>query len=95
MTMLFNYFIAYDLIRPGQNYKAVIERIESLGVYAHMQFSLFYLQSSLSQAQIHASIRQVMDPNDRLAVIWAADAFVSNYDMGNLSILRDLFQRAA
>lgn len=93
--MAFNYFIAYDLISPGQNYDAVIERIKSLGVHAHMQYSLFYLQSDLAMADIHARIREVMDPNDRLAVIWARDAHVLNYPMGNLQILADTFKRAA
>ena len=93
--MAYNYFVAYDLIRPGQNYDAVTDRIKSLGIWAHMQFSLFYLQSEFSMAQVNALIREAMDQNDRLAVIWANDAFVSNYDMGNLSILRDVFQRAA
>jgi hypothetical protein len=93
--MAFNYFVAYDLVKPGQNYEAVIERIKSLGTCAHMQFSLFYLQSSHSMAGVHASIREVMDPTDRLAVIWANDAFVSNYDVSRLSILRETFLNVA
>jgi hypothetical protein len=36
-----------------------------------------------------------MDPNDRLSVIWARDAFVSNYNMGDLHILSATFQSAA
>ena len=92
--MLFNYFVAYDLVRPGQNYKAVIERIESLGVYATCS-SRCSTCNRLCRRLRSTQVRQVMDPNDRLAVILAADAFVSNYDMGNLSILRDVFQRAA
>jgi hypothetical protein len=93
--MAFNYFVAYDLISPGQNYDAVTERIKSLGLYAHVQYSLFYLQSDLATAELHDLIREVMDPNDRLAVIWARDAHVSNYPMGDLKILSDTFQRAA
>jgi|SoiMethySBSTD1v2_1073268.scaffolds.fasta_scaffold2223038_1 hypothetical protein len=93
--MAFNYFVVYDLISPGQNYNAIIERIKSLGVYAHMQYSLFYLQSDLAMADVHALIREVMDPNDRLAVIWAHDAHVSNYPMGDLQILADTFKRVA
>ena len=29
--MVYNLFIAYDLMRPGQNYEAVRDRIKSLG----------------------------------------------------------------
>jgi phosphoglycerate-specific signal transduction histidine kinase len=93
--MAFNYLIAYDLNCPGQNYDAVIERIKSLGKHAHMQLSLFYLQSDLTLAQVHASIREVMDVNDKLAVIWAKDAFVSNYDQTHLATLRREFTATA
>lgn len=93
--MAYNYFVAYDLCKPGQNYDAVIERITSLGANAHMQLSLFYVQTDLTMAQVHSLIREVMDPNDRLAVIWANDAFVSNYNLGHLHILRATFQNAA
>ena len=94
--MAFNYFVAYDLVSPGQNYDAVIERIELLAIYyARMQYSLFYVKSELTMAELHAAIRQVMDPNDRLAVIWANDAFVSNYPMIDLQVLSDTFTRAA
>ncbi len=93
--MAYNYFVAYDLNFPGQNYDAVTERIKSLGRYAHMQMSLFYLQSELTLPEVHAAIREVMDVNDRLAVIWAHDAFISNYPLNNLLMLRDTFQDAA
>jgi len=93
--MTFNYFIAYDLCRPGQNYEDVRERIKSLGPHAWMQQSLFYVQSDMTMQQVHSFIREVMDPNDRLSVIWARDAFVSNYDMGDLHILSATFQSAA
>ena len=59
--MAFNYFIAYDLVAPGRNYDAVTERIKSLGLHAHMQFSLFYVQSEFGMADVHARIREVMD----------------------------------
>ena len=60
-----------------------------------MQQSLFYLQSELSMIDVNAAIRAVMDPNDRLAVIWARDAFVSNYRVDHLTILSDTFRMAA
>jgi hypothetical protein len=60
-----------------------------------MQYSLFFLQSDLAMSDVHDLIRAVMDPNDRLAVIWAQDAHISNYPMGDLQILADVFKRAA
>lgn len=93
--MAFNYFVAYDLDFPGQNYAAVIERIESLGGYAHMQMSLFYLKTDLTIIEVHNRIREVMDANDKLAVIWAQDAWVSNYHPTNLAMLQTAFQAPA
>ena len=93
--MTFNCFIAYDLCHPGQNYEDVKERIKSLGPHAWMQQSLYYVQSDMTMQQIHSFIREVMDPNVRLSVIWARDAFVSNYNMGDLHILSATFQSAA
>jgi hypothetical protein len=46
--MTFNYFIAYDLCQPGQNYEDVRERIKSLGRHAWMQQSLYYVQSDMT-----------------------------------------------
>jgi len=74
-----NYFVAYDLLSPGQNYDAVRDRIKSLGLWYQFQFSLFYLKSDLSLKDIHDAIRRVMDINDRLCVIEATAAYVSTY----------------
>lgn len=92
--MAFNYFVAYDLNDPGQNYPAVSDTIESLGKHAKIQLSLYYLKSDLSMAAIHARVRSVMDVNDRLAVIWAQDAFISNYPDTVMGILQGEFQNA-
>jgi hypothetical protein len=69
--MAHNYFIACDLTHPSQNHDAVITRIKSLGLYAQVQFALFYVQSELAMADIRAVIHQVLAPNDRLSVVWA------------------------
>jgi len=90
----YNYFVAYDLMFPGQNYDAVIKRITSLGDYAHMQLSLFYLQTDLALADVHRLVREVMDANDKLAVIWANDAFISNYQPAHLEMLSRTFTQA-
>ncbi|MGE8943314.1 hypothetical protein ACO2I3_15500 [Leptospira interrogans] len=93
--MAFNYFIAYDLCKPGQNYEAVTQCIKALGPNARMQQSLYYVQSDMPLEDVHTFIRGAMDPNDRLSIIWARDAFVSNYNLGDLHILQSAFQNAA
>lgn len=64
-----NLFISYDLHPPGQNYNAVIAEIKTLGPWAKIHYSLFYVKSELSSRQALARVWAVMDPNDRLIVI--------------------------
>ena len=81
--MAYNLFIAYDLIRPGQNYDAVRDRIKELGKWHQFQLSLFYVHTSHAPQHAYAHVWAVMDANDKLAVINAADwlgGMVSNWD---------------
>ena len=50
--MSYNFFIAYDLLQPGQNYEAVRDRIKSLGQWHQFQLSLFYVQTSGSTQRL-------------------------------------------
>lgn len=78
--MATNLFIAYDLMSPGQNYDAVRDAIKSLGQWHQFQFSLFYVNTQFSAAEAYAIIHSVIDANDRLAVIEANSAVVTNWD---------------
>lgn len=71
-----NFFIAYDLDQPGQNYEAVHDRIKSLGRWYHAQQSLFYVHTELSAAEAHRHVFQVMDSNDKLIVVDATGAWM-------------------
>lgn len=73
----YNLIIAYDLIRPGQNYKAVQDRIKGLGSFQQLQYSLFYVHSASAPETAYNHIRAAMDPNDRLIVVNAL-GFVSS-----------------
>ncbi|AXB01416.1 MULTISPECIES: hypothetical protein [Aeromonas] len=67
-----NLFISYDLITPGQNYDAVIGAIKSLGSWAHVHKSLWYVNSALDHEAVAKMIRAKMDQNDSLMVINAS-----------------------
>jgi hypothetical protein len=64
-----NLFISYDLNSPGQDYSAVINKIQSLGVWAKVQKSHFYVSSNLTAEQARDKVWSVMDNNDTLIVI--------------------------
>lgn len=64
-----NIFISYDLNSPGQNYSAVIEAIKSIGHWANVQKSLWYVNTNLSARQVLDRVLAEMDKNDSLIVI--------------------------
>lgn len=81
--MAYNLFIAYDLMSPGQNYDAVRDAIRELGPHWQLQYSLFYVHTSITPQQAYIHVLSTMDANDRLAVINAAEnigAIVTNWD---------------
>jgi hypothetical protein len=81
--MAYNLFIAYDLMKPGQNYDGVRDAIQSLGQWHQFQLSLFYVHTPLTPHEAYGRVAAVMDAKDRLAVINAADwlgAVFSSWD---------------
>lgn len=64
-----NLHISYDLYNPGQNYEAVIERIKTLGNWAKIHKSFWFVSSSLSANQAADKVWEVMDVNDTVYVV--------------------------
>ncbi len=77
-----NLHISYDLQSPGQNYDKVIERIKSLGGWAKIHKSFWYVDSRLTAAEACSQIWSVMDANDKIYVV---DASNNNAAWRNLS----------
>lgn len=68
-----NLHISYDLNDPGQNYDRVIESIKSLGEWAKIHYSYWYVNSELSASQACDAVSAVMDHNDSLYVVDATN----------------------
>jgi hypothetical protein len=64
-----NLFISYDLNQPGQNYERVIEAIKTLGNWAKVQKSFWYVRSSLSASQALERLKPSIDRSDSLFVV--------------------------
>lgn len=77
-----NLLISYDLNSPGQNYESVIEEIKSLGSWAKIQKSHWYVDSTLTASQAVERVWAKMDSNDSLIVV---DATNNNASWKNLS----------
>ncbi|MFQ2400411.1 hypothetical protein [Aeromonas dhakensis] len=84
-----NLFISYDLYAPGQNYAAVIEEIKSLGPWASVHKSLWYVNSSLGHEDVAKRIWAKMDSNDSLLVINASTNNFYAYHI-NPDVLRQM-----
>jgi hypothetical protein len=61
--------ISYDLIRPGQNYKRLIDFIQSHDYWAKPLESLYLIKSSSSDESIRDQITSIIDINDKVIVI--------------------------
>lgn len=63
-----NLLISYDLITPGQKYEKVAEAIQSLGAWARVQKSLWYVHTNYSCEEAAIIVRRAIDANDCLLV---------------------------
>lgn len=93
--MAYNLFIAYDLVKPGQNYEQVRACIEALGQFSHVQGSVYYVHTSLTAEQATARISPVLDRNDKLVVVAATEARWVGYTGKLLAAVNDIWFKAA
>lgn len=68
-----NLFISYDLNSPGQDYEKVIDKIKSLGSWAKIQKSHWYVDSTLTAKEAVDQVWSTMDANDSLIVVDATN----------------------
>ncbi|MFT6909007.1 MAG: hypothetical protein ACJAS1_005714 [Oleiphilaceae bacterium] len=64
-----NLIISYDLNSPGQDYDQVIDKIKTVGSWANIQKSLWYVSSILTAKAAAEAIYTTMDNNDSLIVV--------------------------
>lgn len=67
-----NLFISYDLHSPGQDYQNVIKVIKSLGNWAKIHKSFWYVNSNLTAQQAAEIVWNKMDSDDSLIVVNAS-----------------------
>lgn len=65
-----SYLIGYDLNKSGQDYTTLIEAIKKLGTWWHCLDSTFIVKSSSSAALIRDHLKQFIDSNDELLVVY-------------------------
>ena len=78
-----NLFISYDLNSPGQDYEILISEIKSLGNWAKVQKSFWYVNASLSAAQAKDKLIPYIDRNDSLVVVDASNNEAAWYGLSD------------
>src|SRR5687767_12019103 len=68
-----NLFVSYDLISPGQNYDRVVEAIKTLGSWAKVHYSYWYVKSRYDASEAANIVRRAQDTNDSLMVVDATN----------------------
>lgn len=68
-----NVFISYDLHSPGQDYGTLYEGIKSLGEWAHVQDSVWYVSTEYSATRVISYLAGFIDSNDSLIAIDASN----------------------
>ncbi len=61
--------VSYDLNSPGQDYSKVIEEIQSLGSWAKVHKSFWYVRAEFTAEEAAKKVWAKMDSNDSLMVI--------------------------
>ncbi len=76
-----NLFVSYDLYKPGQDYDKVIEAIKSLGAWAKVHYSFWYVNSQFTASEASKKVWAAMDKNDSLIVVDASNNYASWYNL--------------
>lgn len=67
------HLVSYDLHTPGQNYPAIVTRLQLLGA-KRVLYSQWMLRSHMDSAQLRDDLRRYIDANDRLLVVEVTQA---------------------
>jgi len=78
-----NLHVSYDLIAPEKNYDDVITAVKSLGDWANIHKSFWYVESGYTAAEATEIIRKAADTNDKLYVVDATNNTASWVNLGD------------
>ena len=78
-----NLHISYDLMAPGQNYDAVIEKIKELGNWAKVEYSFWYVNSGFTASQARDYLVPSLDQGDKLYIVDATNNNAAWHGLSN------------
>lgn len=76
------FIVSYDLMKQGQNYTCLIEKLKKYGTHWHMQQSVWIVVTDQTSAQIRDYLNPCLDANDKLFVcrLYRDGAWVGHTD---------------
>lgn len=92
-----NVHVSYDLNAPDKNYERVISKIKTLGAWAKIHKSFWYLDTQISAQKIAEAVWSVMDANDSLYVVDASTntAYWYNIPADSSKFIQERWHRLA
>lgn len=60
--------ISYDLVNPGKNYEALLQRIKAYGGWAKLGGSAYLVLTDANPEQVRDDLSVVLEVNDKLYV---------------------------
>ena len=63
------YSVSYDLNKQGQDYKGLIDSLQSFDGYCKVMKSYWFVCSNGSADEVYNILRQYIDENDRILVM--------------------------
>jgi hypothetical protein len=88
-----NILVTYDLNKSGQNYDALIEKIKTLGAWAKVQQSVWYLHTPYSANEVLDHLTKVTDFNDSIFVANMSNASWIGLPAEVLQFIRDQWRK--
>lgn len=68
-----NLIISYDLSQPNRNYSSLIEVIKTLGSWAHVHGSVWYVNGYLTASLARDRLVRVLDQDDSIVIFDASN----------------------
>ncbi|WP_224373177.1 hypothetical protein [Hyalangium versicolor] len=76
------FYVAYDLVRPGQNYPRITQRLTELNAQRVLE-SVWALNVNNTKEEVFNHLRAYIDANDRLLVIEGTNSMWSRNTLGD------------
>lgn len=62
------YIVTYDLIKQGQNYACITQKLKSYPTHWHAQGSVWIIETNQTAVQVRDHLSPCLDSNDKLFV---------------------------